>query len=56
MLWVLTLQTSTSIKITPVFMIIAYVLGAIIGGIILFLLSPGLLIKVGNPHLLWKEP
>lgn len=42
---VITLQTSTSIKITPVFTIIAYVLGAIIGGIILFLLSPWIINK-----------
>ncbi len=42
---VLPLETATSIKVTPTFTIIAYILGAIIGGIILFILSPWIINK-----------
>lgn len=42
---IIPLEETTSIQVTPTFTMIAYVLGAVIGGIILFILSPRIINK-----------
>lgn len=42
---VIPLEETTSIQVTPTFTMIAYILGAVIGGIILFILSPRIINK-----------